>query len=173
MSARVWAEELMIYSQDEPAFKSLAKDFEEEKAGFHKAEEAYSCRDFSLILNRYTNLKQIDFYTHGNVGYVYLAGGSVSIGNIGRFTPPHPALFTGEGRVLFAGCNVGEGKEGRDFLIAVGRVLLAGRGGIVAGSTSKNLFGRWGLLDVHVPLWGDLRLVRLDAGGKVLDEKLV
>ena len=39
---------------------------------------------------------------------------------------------------------------------AASRVLLAGRGGDVGGSTTENFFGRWGLIDVDLPLWGNL-----------------
>lgn len=172
MWVRTIADELMIYAKDESAFASLAKDFEDEKPGFNKSEGAKSCWDFRNILNRYSNLKQIDIYTHGAPAYVHLDGGGVEISNIARLEAPHPGLFLGEGRILFTGCNVGEGQKGRDFLVAAGAALLAGHGGIVGGTTSKNLFGRWGLFDMRMPRWGELRLIKLDRTGKVVDEKL-
>jgi hypothetical protein len=169
----VWAEELMIYANDDPDFAALAKDFVEEKPGKNVAESAYSARDFSLILLRYCNLTQINIYTHGSAGYLHLPGGGVNASNVACLAPPHPRVFRTAGRVLFVGCNVAEGQKGRDFLVAVGQVLLKGRGGIVGGTTSKNIIGRWGISDARMPKWGDLRLIELDAQGNVVTEKLV
>ena len=58
------------------------------------------------------------------------------------------------------------------FVIAAGRTILAGHGGYVGGSTSKNIAGRWWLMEVKVPFWGDLRLIHLGKRGEVLSEKL-
>src|SRR5690349_8547175 len=106
---RVWADQLMIYDKDETAFPKLAKKFEEESPGRNFSEQAYFARDISLILNRYCNLKQINFYTHGNIGYMHLAGGGVTTGTAAHFLAaphsPHASLFNGTGRVLFLGCN--------------------------------------------------------------------
>ena len=63
MELRVWADRLMIYAKDEPIFASLAKDFEvDDTTGGNKSEQATSARDFYQILNRYCNLKQVNFY---------------------------------------------------------------------------------------------------------------
>jgi hypothetical protein len=168
---RTWVDELMIYANDEPAFASLAQKFVNERPGHHAAESAYSARDFALILNRYCNLKQINFYTHGAIGYVHLAGGGVIANTAALLAAPHPRLFRAAGRVLFMGCNIAEGQEGRNFLIAAGRALLSGHGGIVGATTIKNNFGRGGWFDGRMPLWGDLKLVQVDAQGNVLAEK--
>ena len=173
MAARIWAEQLMIYAKDDPDFAANAESFKAENPAGNMAEVAYSARDFPLILNRYTNLKQINFYTHGNVGYAYLAGGSLTKGNVSLLTPPHGGLFQGPGRVLFVGCNIGEGDDGRAFMIAAGQALLKGRGGIIGATTSFNTSIRWGLIDIYKPLWGKLRLIQLDGGGQVIAEKLV
>jgi hypothetical protein len=173
MAARIWAEQLMIYAKDDPDFAKNAESFKAENPAGNMAESAYSVRDFSLILNRYNNLKQINFYTHGNVGYAYLGGGSLSKTNVSLLTPPHTALFQGAGRVLFVGCNIGEGEVGRAFLVAAGQTLLKGHGGIIGATTSFNMSARWGLLDIYKPLWGKLRLIQLDSSGQVIAEKLV
>jgi hypothetical protein len=168
---RRWVDQLMIYARDESAFTRLANSFVEESPG-NRAEPATGARDFSPIMNKYCNLKQINFYTHGNVGYVHLAGGGVVESTVSLFLPPHPNLFLDEGRVLFIGCNVGEGQEGRNFLIAAGKTLLKGKGGFVGGTTSKNLFGRWGIFDARMPRWGSLRVIKLDPSGNVVTERL-
>ena len=74
MSARTWADELFLYAKDEPAFASLASSFIAEDPARHVAEVVYGAADFPIALNKYMNLKQINIYTHGNVGYLYLAG---------------------------------------------------------------------------------------------------
>jgi len=174
MHLRIQADQLMIYAKDESAFVRLAKQFEDEsKTGMNKAEPVYAARHISDILDGYLYLSQINFYTHGHIGYVHLPGGGI----VTRTAPflldaPHPQLFRGEGRILFMGCNVGEGPEGRDFMIAAGKALLDGHGGFVGATTSKNVFGRWGLFDIRKPLWGDLRVIQFDARGKVVAEKL-
>jgi len=172
ITVRTSVDELMIYAKDESAFTTLAEKFEKEDPHNHKAEQVSSASDISVILDRYTDLKQINFYTHGNVGYVHLAGGGVTKSTVSLLAAPHPGLFAGPGRVLFTGCNVAEGPGGRDFLIAAGQALLKGHGGCVGGTTSANVFGRWGLFDARMPKWGELRVIELDAGGTVVAEKL-
>jgi hypothetical protein len=166
------ADQLMIYATGEDAFEKLAEDFEKESPGNNRTEVANDATQLRSILNRYENLKQINFYTHGSIGSMYLPGGSVSMSNLSSLSAPHTNLFDGEGRVLFIGCNIGEGPKGREFLIAAGRKLLMTHGGIVGATTVKNIFGRWGLIDARMPMWGDLRLIRLDANGNVLAEKM-
>ena len=174
MGVRIWANQLMIYAKDDPDFRTMAADFEAEDAmGMNKAEVAYSARDFPLILNRYCNLKQINVYTHGNVGYAHLDGGGLSARNADDYLPaPHAGLFSGKGRVLFIGCNVGQGMQGREFLIAAGQALLVNRGGFVGATNSRNFSPRGGLVDIYMPRWGNLRVIEFNAGGSVVNEKM-
>jgi hypothetical protein len=169
---RISADQLMIYSTGESAFPTLAEKFEKESPGNNKSEVAKAASELKSILNRYEHLKQINFYTHGNVGYVYFTGGGISTATVSSLTAPHDELFDGQGRVLFVGCNVGEGPDGRTFLLAAGRALLKGHGGFVGATTSMNIFGRWGLFDPFMPLWGDLRVIQLDANGNILKEQM-
>ena len=96
-------------------------------------------------------------------------GGGITAATANFYLGNHPLLFGKEGRVLFAACNTAEGDEGIDLLLAAGRALLKGHGGIVEGTTSKNIFGRWGLFDIRMPLGGSLQLIKLDAQGHILD----
>ena len=116
---RINANELLISAKDEPAFAIIAERFEKESPrGLNKWEVANSAQDISSILNRYTRLKQINFYTHGDIGFIQFGFGGVSSSTAAQFlAAPHNQLFAGEGRVLFTGCEVGKGKEGRAFIV--------------------------------------------------------
>jgi hypothetical protein len=172
-ATRIAMDELLIYSSEEYAFSTLGEKFEKENPGKNRAEAASNAAHISGgILDRYRDLKQISFYTHGNVGYVHFPRGGITRSNVSLLTPSHNQLFQGIPRAVFIGCNVGEGPQGREFLIAAGQALFKGGGGIIGATTVANIFGRWGLIDARMPLWGDLRVIHLDAAGKVVTERL-
>jgi hypothetical protein len=165
-------DQLMIYARDEPAFTRMANSFVEENPAGNRAEPAIYARDIPRILRNYCDLKQINFYTHGSAGQLHLYNGGIVKSVVSLFLEPPPKLFLDEGRVLFMGCNVGEGEEGRDFLIEAGKTLLRGHGGFVGGSTSSTFSIGGGLIDTRLPLWGNLRVIRLDSSGNVVVERL-
>lgn len=173
MGVRVWADQLMIYSKDDSDFVPIAQRFEKESATeSNKAAMVGALGDFVSVLDRFCNLRQITICTHGNAGGAKVARAFLNSGNASIFLkPPHAGLFSGPGRLLFTGCNVGEGDCGRDFLIEAGRTLFMGKGGIVGGSTAKTLTIRGGLIDIY-RLWGNLRVIKLDGTGAVVDEVL-
>lgn len=173
MGARVWADQLMIYSKDDSDFAPEARRFEKESATeSKKAADAGDLDDFIPILDRYCHLRQLNFLTHGSSGSIIVGTGALHLGNAKMFLkPPHAQLFSGPGRLLFMGCNVGEGDFGRDFLIEAGKTLFMGKGGIVGGSTAKTIGMRGGLIDTF-RLWGNLRVIKLDGAGAVVEEAL-
>lgn len=168
---RTWANNLFIWAKDEPAMGSIGKSIADEDPGGSHSECVYKADDIPLILDRYANIQQIIFATHGQSGYMYLAGGGATVANIKIFAAPHKNLFRGEGRALFYGCNVAEGAAGLTFLEAAARQLFQGKGGIIAATDSKNYFGKWGLIDMLKPAWGTLRLIRVDSDGNVIGRK--
>src|SRR5579871_151753 len=168
---RTSAEQLVIYASEDSSFPRQAQRVVNENPGKNFAEEAASSDDIEAILDRYENLKQLNFYTHGNVGYLYFPKGGISKYNLETLAAPHDKLFAGEGRVLFLGCDIGDGKDGRNFLIAAGRRLLNKHGGFVGATNSVNFSDRFGFLDIFKPRWGDLIVIHLDADGNVLQEK--
>ena len=109
---RISADQLMIYDSGESAFVRQAQRFEKENPGKNFSEEADQATDLKDILDRYENLTQINFYTHGNVGYIHFPKGAITKYNLETLAAPHGKLFAGEGRVLFLECEVGDGDDG-------------------------------------------------------------
>jgi hypothetical protein len=129
-------------------------------------------QDVKDVFESYTNLKQITFYTHGTPGRAWFGRSSFGSHEVLVSFNPRPALFApGEGRVLFAGCNVGDREAGRVFLICVGQKLLRGHGGIVGASKNKTFFSKW--FEMRQSGFSDLQLFRLDASGNVVAEKVI
>jgi hypothetical protein len=73
----------------------------------------------------------------------------------------NPQLLNKEARVLFYGCNVGEGAKGDLFMAEIGRYLLTGKGGYVGATTSKNI----GILEAYMLPWGRLKVKRYGVSG--------
>lgn len=105
------------------------------------------------------------FSTHGNEGRIFFDGESLSPYKLYKDFFPDRAALSGlfpksNARILFAGCNVGEGDESWKFLLAAARTFL-GNGGETIGWTSVGFAVPFGLRDGHVVhLWGDTRQVR-------------
>jgi hypothetical protein len=162
-------QELIIYDSNDSGLTTLAKDLESGGGGTIKAEPVAKGEDVVRVIGAPSNLKQITFYTHGVPGLIMV--GKVAVTAL-AFKDASPSLFAaGEGRVLFAGCSVGKGDRGRDFLVSSGGYLLRGHGGEVGASTVTNVAGRFGVFDIRIPLGGTLRMFRLDSLGNVLREK--
>jgi hypothetical protein len=78
------------------------------------------------------------FQTHGNAGMIFFAKEALDAKRLksrlrGR---GYPALFPGVTRLGFDGCNVAEGGDGTDFLIAAAEIFLRHRGSVAFGYTT-------------------------------------
>lgn len=171
----------MIYDSDDKLSSDEAASFVNSYSmgGWTVAAEGIrAALDLSTALDKFVNIEQLSFCTHGFPGGVYFPGGSITETNLRSITVP-PSLFNGPGRLLFMGCETASGKGGTDFLIAAGKHFFAGRGGIVGGSTIYNLGFSSG---TRLPIFGsssagwnfgNLILYKIDPSGKVVDSKTV
>jgi hypothetical protein len=181
VNMRRWVSELMIYDADDKLSCDEAKEFlDSHKYGAWTvgAEGIRGVRELSNALQKFGNIEQLSFCTHGFPGGVFFKRGSLTAGNLNIVNVP-PRLFKGAGRLLFMGCETARGRVGENFLIAAGRHFFAGKGGVVGGSTLYNLgfssgtrlpllgrsSGGWGI--------GKLILFHLDAKGNVIGTKTV
>lgn len=172
---RTWCDELMIYSPDDLS-KDEAEALKREGEGGWTIgiEEANKIADVNAALRKYVNIKRLSFCTHGFSGGVSFEKGSILTVNLRKITVPRD-LFQGEGQLLFMGCETARNKDGEKFLVAAGRHFLAGKGGIVGGSTVTIQGWSSGsvlpYLTLHwnaLPEIGKLVLFRLDAKGTVI-----
>ena len=122
-------------------------------------------------------MEQLSFCTHGLPGKVCFKGGHLTVANLSKVAVPKD-LFKGAGRLLFMGCDTARGTDGETFLIAAGKHFLAGKGGVVGGTTIHTLGFSSG---TRLPLffsssesWGELGnlvLFHLDADSNVIGRK--
>jgi hypothetical protein len=153
MDNRIQPAQLLIYAAGNKGLERLAERFQKECASAFKVELVASAGEISGILNRYFNLSQINFLTHGNVATLDVGPDKVGPFRAAQvFKAPHKRPFLKERRVLFMGCQVAGGEDGREWLLAAGQALLRDHGGFVGGSTSPT-FSLHGLVDVQLPRW--------------------
>jgi hypothetical protein len=115
---------------------------------------------------------RILFDTHGLPGRVYFGNKSFDANWIrsnmaGR---NYDAICPSYTSIYFNGCNVAEGEAGSNFLRTIASIFLLRAGGKVFGHTSKGLYTRWGLYPKTFHLWGDVKTIFVEPGGKVSEE---
>jgi hypothetical protein len=125
-------------------------------------------RVLSSLLAANTTFDAAVFSTHGNKGVIWFDEDSLAWWDIYQnfFPGNYSSLMpSGNGRILFGGCNVADGDDGWKFLLAAARSFLE-FGGEAIGWTSKGFQAPFGLRDGHIiHLWGDSRQVRNMGGG--------
>jgi hypothetical protein len=173
---RKWVNEVMIYDKEDSLSRNEAASFQEshQTGGWTTAVEGIASADeLSDALDKFINVDQISFSTHGFPGGVWFRAGSLTLYNLKSVTVP-VRLWNGTGRLLFMGCETGRGPDGEKFLIEAGKHFFVGRGGIVGGSTVYNLgFSSGTVLPVFGPSsdgfhLGKLLLYKIDAKGNVI-----
>jgi hypothetical protein len=167
MAGRVWASGLMLWSTEDLDFRDLSTQYVKDGKGNNFAEPVQTLRDIPKALAPYKNLEQVIFATHGAPGAVRLAKAPPTLGQFPWFHAPHDELFRADGRVLFWGCDIAKGAAGLLFLERVGRMMFAGRAGMVAASDSKNYKLPSIPIDPMLAPFGALHMVYLDANGNV------
>jgi len=176
---RKWVNEVMIYDRDDKLSSDEAESFGESHqfGGWTVATEGIrSAGELSDALDKFINVDQISFSTHGFPGGVWFPGTSLTVVNLKSIVVPR-SLFNGPGRLLFMGCETGRGPEGEKFLIEAGKHFFAGKGGVVGGSTIYNLGFSSGtrlpVLGSSSGGWhaGKLLLYKIDASGNLVASK--
>jgi hypothetical protein len=116
--------------------------------GGSSAKQPLLCRDdVAKAMSMYSLVKSLVVDTHGSPGKVYFRKDAFScdgqdFGQIKKL----PQFLREDARVLFLGCNIGEGTEGDGFLDDVGKHFLLGKGGFVGASTVKTIVWQAGPL---------------------------
>jgi hypothetical protein len=152
---------MMLY---DPRFMKEASAFVREDLSNSVAMTCKSLAELEHAFDSFEGVKYLIVNTHGGPGCIQLGDKTEVKG--GSFLPMsfRNANFLSPGaRLLFEGCNVGEGADGDKFLDDVGGYLLNGKGGIIGAATSAT-FDNWS--STGIPLWGELKVYRYDTSGK-------
>ena len=126
-----------LYLYD-PEFERGARHVLNAVGGSSAMHPIKSWDDVKTALSGYTLVKFLVFDTHGSPGNIHLADGTRVQGVDFSLLPPNPRLLKEDARVLFLGCNVGQGSAGDRFLAEIGSYLLRGKGGTVGATTVTN-----------------------------------
>jgi hypothetical protein len=168
------ASQLYLYDKSDACMSGAATNFVAEDPSDHAREAINNPGDIVKALGKYSGLQMLIFDTHGAPGKLGL--------DIPFLTSNAPLLnkctgsMAANARILFIGCSIANGSDGRDFLTAIGRNLLLGKGGIVGGATVGTYMACLDFLSLftesYLPRYGQLRLISFDTGGAAIKEKL-
>jgi len=161
-----------LYLYD-PQFESGARAFRDD-AGGDCAIHPVSCLDtLRGALAAHAMVRFLVFDTHGVPGKLSLADhGHVDGMDFSMLRLLPNDLLRPRARVLFYGCNLGEGSEGDTFLDEFGLAAFRGKGGTAGAGTVSNFslsFGSHGTagvwMDLGNPFAARLKVVRFDEAG--------
>jgi hypothetical protein len=159
-------ENLYLY---DPEFKAEADAFVLEAPKTSAARAVSDLSALETVATTFTDVQLLIFDIHGGTGELQLHDKTVvGAGSLGLLATKHPGFLASNARILFQGCNIGEGAKGELFMDGIGKSFLAGKGGFVGAATSStfsNAIGSFVLRQTHIPLWGGLRVFRYDATG--------
>jgi hypothetical protein len=91
---------------------------------------------FENLANNNMTFNRLLFQTHGSPGGIWFGNDFVSKHTLKPVFASFASLFPHPARIYFDGCNVAEGGDGTDFLLAAGETLLALGGGDAFGFTT-------------------------------------
>lgn len=165
-----------LYLYD-PQFEAGAKSFVSEMGGSSTSFPIPTIDALDTALNTHVAVKFLVFDTHGEPGKIDLPDGTKFEGMDFMAFVKNQQFLKRDARVLFYGCNVGEGPAGDTFLQEVGTYLLRGKGGTVGATTSMNMsfsLGSFSSEAYMVPLsFGRLRVKRYDEKGNEIGSRTV
>ena len=118
-----------------------------------------------VIGRRVRTIHALKFHTHGNIGYIHLPNGGITMANVNTLQPACSEFLSMPADVQFYGCNVAEGSNGRAFLVAAGRAMLGHGGGRMAASDAGTLSVPG--LGQRLPFWANQIVARVYPGGAV------
>ena len=90
---------------------------------------------FEQLSNNNMRFNRVLFQTHGGPGRIWFGNQSVTAQVLKAQFRDFTSLFPHPTRIYFDGCNVAEGGDGTDFLLAAGEVFLVGGGETVGWTT--------------------------------------
>jgi hypothetical protein len=127
-------------------------------------------RQLDSMLSTRATVGRLLVETHGSAGAIYFGKQQLCTSNLGPWLAGrgYEDMFEPGARVLFNGCNVAEGRMGREFLRAIGRIFFKKNFGSVAGLTSAGIVVPFGGRVYH--LWGDLVEIYFGSGGRIIEE---
>jgi hypothetical protein len=165
-----------LYLYD-PEFEPSANNFKKEVGSGGTIYPVKTWSDVKVAVSTYSSVKLLIFNTHGVPGKVDLPDHSGGDPFDFKTLMPPLTFLNRDARILFMGCNIGEGKAGDDFLAEIGRSLLKGKGGIVGASTVVNIsfqLGPFSSQEYFEPLsFGRLKVKRYDATGAEIASRTV
>lgn len=162
-----------------PEFKPAAERFRREVGGSTDTYPLNSWDDLKAAVNGYVSVRFLVFDTHGSPGALALPDGIRVQGIDFTHLTANPPFLRLDARVLFYGCNVGEGSAGDTFMAEVGKYLLRGKGGAVGAATVKTVVWQLGSFSsesyLHPTslLGGRLKVKRYDLSGAEVGSRTV
>src|SRR5256885_1380104 len=136
MELRKAVDNLYLY---DPQFEPAASKFVGEVGGSTATQAVTRWDDVKAAMAGHVLVKFLVFDTHGRPGAVCLRDGTQIEGIDLMVVSAYPQFLRSEVRVLFLGCNIGEGSLGDQFIGDVGKYFLRGKGGIVGATTVPNI----------------------------------
>jgi hypothetical protein len=165
-----------LYLYD-PQFEAGAMSFVSDMGGSSASFAIPTAEALERALNTHVAVKFLIFDTHGEPGIMDLDDGTKFEGIDFMMVAKNGAFLKRDARVIFYGCNVGEGTPGDRFMQEVGSYLLRGKGGTVGATTVKNFTIHSKTLSTEaymVPLsFGRLKVKRYNEVGKEIGSQTV
>jgi hypothetical protein len=159
---------LFLYS---PEFKDDVERFLRDSGSSSDVYEINTKEDLKTAVNSYRMVKFLEIDTHGAPGAIQLGNKSVINPTlIADLAVTNPNFLQKNARILFDGCNVGEGPLGDKLMDELGLKLLKGKGGIIGATTVSNVsFSRTSWTGIYMtPLsFGRLKIKKYDFNGKL------
>lgn len=163
---RTAVDNLYLY---DPQFEAGAIRFVNEVGGSTATLPVTSSAEIGDRMRDHSGVKYLVFDTHGSPGKIWLPNNTNFEGIDFFIYSKYSQFLAKDARVLFLGCNVGEGPAGDTFLSDVGKFLLKGKGGIVGATTVPNVtfqLGRFSTEAFMSPLsFGRLKVKRYSDAG--------
>ncbi len=165
-----------LYLYD-PEFEPAATEFKSEVGANGAVCPVKTWNDVKIAATTYSSVKLLIFNTHGAAGKVDLPDHTGGDAFDFKTLPASPDFLSKEVRILFLGCNIGDGSTGDYFLDEIGRSLLKGKGGIVGATTVANIsfqLGPFTSQEYMPPLsFGRLKVKRYDSSGAQIGSRTV
>jgi hypothetical protein len=158
---------LFLYS---PVFKDDVERFLRDSGGSSDVYEINTKDDLKTVVNSYRMVKFLEIDTHGSPGAIQLGNKSVIDPLfIADLAATNPNFLQKNARILFDGCNVGEGERGDKLMDELGAKLLKGKGGIIGATTVSNISVPllwWTGIYMEPFSFGRLKVKKYDINGK-------
>lgn len=158
---------LFLYT---PEFKDDVERFLRDSGGSSDVFEINTKDDLKTVVSSYRLVKFLEIDTHGAPGAIQLGNKSVINPTlIADLAAMNPNFLQKNARILFDGCNVGEGAFGDRLMDELGAKLLKGKGGIIGATTVSNVsFSRssWTGIYMEPFSFGRLKVKKYDVSGK-------